>query len=273
VLVRVAEIIKQRWQEVVLVVGLHAGLIVFADQLLRELVVADSELSAASRMPGGVAFLMGLGLMAFIIFRQLLYLGFLRTACNEGDKPQEPGELLKVGRYYFWRIVRFELVFRLACGMILLASIEIFSLVVLGVKDLAAMPNWVVPLCMFAISVALIRPMLLIPAVMIVHDRMVIEAFGSLKEYKLLAEQGLVKFFVLCFLAISVLSLALNSTQDGGALHYIVLTIYAIGSGAAMLVIYLAAVMFVAGDEFASVTTEKVASGNSEFGGHEDLER
>ena len=77
---RVAEIIKQRWQEVVLVVGLHAGLIVFADQLLGEFVVADGELSAASPLPGGVAFLMGLGLMAFIIFRQLLYLGFLRTA-------------------------------------------------------------------------------------------------------------------------------------------------------------------------------------------------
>jgi len=164
-------------------------------------------------------------------------------------------------------------VFRLACGMILLASIEFFSSVVLGVKDLETMPNWVVPLCVFATSVALMRPMLLMPAVMIVRDRMVIEAFGSLKEYKLLAEQGLVKFFVLCFLGISVLSLALNSTQADGALHYIVLTIYAIGSGAAMLVIYLAAVMFVAGDEFAGVTTEKAASADSGFGGHEDLER
>ena len=86
---------------------------------------------------------------------------------------------------------------------------------------------------------------------------MVIEAFGSLKEYKLLAEQGLVKFFVLCFLGISVLSLALNSTQASGALHYIVLVVYAVGSGAAMLVIYLAAVMFVAGDELAGVTTEE----------------
>ena len=257
-LVRVAQIIKQRWQEVVLVVGLHAGLIVFAQQLLGEFVVTDSELSPASSLPGGVAFLMGLGLMAFIIFRQLLYLGFLRTAASVGDKPQEPGELLKVGRYYFWRIVRFELVFRLACGMILLAIIEFFSSVVLGVKDLETMPNWLIPLCMFATSVALMRPMLLMPAVMIVRDRMVIEAFGSLKEYKLLAEQGLVKFFVLCFLAISVLSLALSSTQTEGALHYIVLTIYAVGSGAAMLVIYLVAVMFVAGDEFAGMTKQEV---------------
>ena len=240
-----------------MVVGLHAGLIVFADQLLREFVVADSELSAASRLPGGVAFLMGLGLMAFIIFRQLLYLGFLRTACNEGDKPQEPGELLKVGRYYFWRIVRFELMFVIVYGAIFLASIKILSSVVLGVKDLTAMPNWVAPLCRFATSVALLRPMLLMPAVMIVRDRMVIEAFGSFREYKLLAEQGLVKFLVLCFLGILVLSLALNSTQAGGALHYIVLVICAIGSGVAIMVIYLAVVMFVAGDELARVTTEE----------------
>jgi hypothetical protein len=256
-LVKVAEIIKQRWQEVVLVVGLHAGLIVFADQLLRDVIVADSELSAASRAPGEVTFLMGLGLAAFFIFWKLLYLGFLRTACNQGDKPQEPGELLKVGRYYFWRIVRFELMFGIVYSVILL-GIEIFSSVVLGVKDLAVIPNWLVPLCMFATSVVLLRPMLLMPAVMIVHDRMVIEAFGSLKEYKLFAEQGLVKFFVLCFLAISVLSWALNATQADGALHYIVLTVYAIGSGAAMFVIYLVAVMFVAGDEFARVTTEEI---------------
>ena len=239
-----------------MIVGLHAGLIVFADQLLGEFVVTDSELSAAGRMPGSVAFLLGMGLMVFIIFWQLLYLGFLQTAAGQGDKPQEPGELLKVGRYYFWRIVRFNLIFGFVYSVILL-GMEIFSSVILGVKDLAAIPNWLVPLYMFATSVVLLRPMLLMPAVMIVHDRMVIEAFSELKQYKLLAEQGLVKFFVLCFLGISLLSLALNSTPTGGTLHYLVLSICAVGSGAAMLVIYLVAVMFVAGDEFAGMTTQK----------------
>ena len=100
------EIIKKRWPEVVLIVFLQAGLM-----MLMEQIYAAAEQNIAGNGAGQtsqvIEFFMGFGTIAIAIVATMLYLGFLKTACTEGTAPREPGVLLRIGRHYFWRIMRF----------------------------------------------------------------------------------------------------------------------------------------------------------------------
>jgi hypothetical protein len=105
------DILKARWPEVVMVVVLQAAMM-----LLLEEVVSDSEKmdSNAALMPFWASFLLGMGTILCAVLWQMLYLGFLKTAAVFGSQPQQPVELLRSGRPYFWRIVFFQILIGIA---------------------------------------------------------------------------------------------------------------------------------------------------------------
>ena len=92
------EIIKKRWPEVVLIVFLQAGMM-----MLMEQVYAAAEQGVVGSRAGqpsqAIDFFLGFGTIAITIVAQMLYLGFLKTACTEGTAPREPGAILRIGRY------------------------------------------------------------------------------------------------------------------------------------------------------------------------------
>jgi len=242
-LAAVVRILKARWPEAALVILLQAGLMVLLEEIAGRASVVQQAPSAA--LPVHMDFILGMGTALFAIVWQMLYLGFLATAYSEGAGPQQPARLVGVGRLFFWRMLRFQIVLGVIYIGVSFVILVIVQSVVLGTEDVSKIPDWVAHLCSFAALSVLAKPMLLIPAVMIVRDRMVLEAVGLLKEYRFFEAKDLVWAFFGCFATVYLLSSLLGRIKPGGAFYYTAVGIYAVVSSALIVALNLAAVLFV----------------------------
>jgi len=256
VLAGAIEILRKRWPEAALVILLQAGLMVLLEEIAGRASVAQQAPSAA--LPVHMGFIWGMGTALFAIIWQMLYLGFLATAYTEGAAPKQPGQLVSVGRLFFWRMLRFQIILGIAYIGISLVILAIVQSVALGQKDVSRIPDWIAHLCSFAALAVLAKPILLMPAVMIVRDRMVLEAFGLLREYRLLEAKALVWAFFVCFATVYLLSSLLGLIEPGGVFYYILVGTYAVVSSALIVAVTLGAVLFV-GSKTAP-TTEPIKS-------------
>ena len=238
------EILKKRWPEAALIIILQAGLMVLLEEIAGQAAVAQQAQSTSP--PPHMGFIWGMGTALFAVIWQMLYLGFLATACTEGTVPKQPGELVGVGRLFFWRMMRFQIVLGIAYAGISLMVLAIVQSVSLGQKDASSIPSWIAHLCSFAALAVLVKPMLLTPAVMIVRDRMVLEAFRLLKEYRLAEAKPVVWAFFVCFATVYLLSSLLSLIETGSVFYYVLVGIYAVVSSALIVAVTLGAVLFVA---------------------------
>ena len=71
--------------EVVLVVILQAAMMVLVEDVSLMFENPDSE---AAMLPFWAGFLLGIGIMLFAVIWQMVYLGFLKTAATDGNRPQ-----------------------------------------------------------------------------------------------------------------------------------------------------------------------------------------
>jgi len=226
-----------------LVILLQAGLMVLLEEIAGRASVAQQTSSEA--LPVHMGFIWGMGTALFAIIWQMLYLGFLATAYSEGPAPKQPAQLVSVGRLFFWRMLRFQVILGVIYIGISFVILVIVQSVMLGAKDVSGIPDWVAHLCSFAALVVLAKPMLFIPAVMIVRDRMVLEAVGLLKEYRFLEAKDLVRAFFVCFATVYLLSSLLGLIEPGGLYYYAAVGIYAVVSSALIVAVTLGAVLFV----------------------------
>jgi len=210
-----------------LVILLQAGLMVLLEEIAGQAAVAQQAQSTA--LPAQMGFIWGMGTALFAIIWQMLYLGFLATAYTEGASPKQPGQLVSVGRLFFWRMLRFQIILGIIYIGISFVILAIVQSVALGQKDVAV----------------LVKPILLVPAVMIVRDRMVLEAFGLLREYRLLEAKALVRAFFVCFATVYLLSSLLSLIEPGGVFYYAAVGIYAVVSSALIVTLTLGALLFV----------------------------
>ena len=108
-------ILKARWPEVTLIVGLYAlvelsyGLFNFAEPDVTKIFFLPS-----------ILFILSLTIVSMI-----LSYGFLRTIHLEGPKEQTPMHLLKTGKHFFWRMVLFGFVY---AGLYFILTVLIFSI-------------------------------------------------------------------------------------------------------------------------------------------------
>jgi hypothetical protein len=242
------EIIKRRWPEATLVIIFHAGLIAIADRVLTFTAPVEnsSGVPDPGYLPGGLDFALVMGTMAFGIVWQLLYLGFLATSFIDPDQPREPMELIRIGKQFFWRMLRFQLVFGCAYMTIVLFISGFLMKTARADGTMDDVPSWIMAISSFAAIAALVKPMLLMPALMIVQDRMVTEAFVSLKNYRILEMPKLLKLFFGCFAVIFLLSFVHSLTAPKTLIHYAVTCVYGLSTSFLLLVVSLAAVKFVA---------------------------
>jgi hypothetical protein len=248
VLPEVLEIIKRRWPEAVLVVGFQVG-VFFLKTVLMEMVEEASQTIESEQIvhsPVWASFLLGMGTMAFAIIAYMFLIGFLATACHEGIEKKEPIDLLRAGRYFFWRMVRFEILFSILWFALVMLFSAIVGTIVLQAKAQEGIPYWLFYMCMFAALVILIKPMLLAPAIMIARDKMVLDAVKLLKQYCLKEAKNLLLLVGASLLLMAGLSVTLSFAEIGTYYYYAVLGASGFLSSALLLLIGLSAVRFIA---------------------------
>ncbi len=243
----VFEILKKRWPEAALVIILQAGLIVLAEQIY-DLAEPAEAAAAGGDLSEPMDLVLIAGTTALAVICQMLNLGFLRTVYTDGACPQEPVVLLRVGRYFFWRIFCFT--FFLGFGWLFLSLMILVTVntIMLGQKEMQNIPQWMGQLCNLAALVIFAKPMLLIPAVIIARDCKSLEALATFNRYKLLKGRGLslLKLFLGCFGLTFLVSLVVSAVNSSGFYHFASVGAYAITVSAVTLVVGLGAVQFIA---------------------------
>lgn len=183
-------ILKARWPEVTLIVGLYA-LAVLSNNLFR---AARPDLTKTLIL---LCIPFSLTLMVLLM---ILNYGFLRTVHLEGQKRQMPIDLLKIGKHFFWRMVGFGLIYVVpyfVLAWLTFLIIKYFTSIDTGFLETAKVAPWLYQLCSIAPMLILIKVVLFIPALIIVLDCGVFESFKFIGKCKLLDSRELVALFCL----------------------------------------------------------------------------
>ena len=238
------EIIKKRWPEVVLIVFLQAGMMLVVEQVSS---TAEQDVAAGrvGQPSQAVDFFLGFGTIAIAIVAQMLYLGFLKTACTEGTVPREPGILLRIGRHYFWRILRFQLIiFVVYIGLVglILSLLGPFFTEATKPEDF---PKWLLGVSSLLALIVLIKPLTLSPALMVGCDMMAVKSIVSIRSYRIFGERKVLALYVLGLIIISTISVALDMFETAGALRYFKVGFCGVVVSTAMLAVHLEALRMV----------------------------
>lgn len=211
------DILKERWPEVALVVILQAAMML----LVEEVALLTEEESQSVAMPLWAGFLLGMGMMLCAIIWQMLYLGFLKTAAVSGTHPQQPMELLRTGRPYFWRILFFQILLGLVLFFLNSVLVSLLAAFVWSGQGLEQVPTWAVQLCGLAGLFILLKPLLLVPAVVLVYDVTVIEALFRIRQFRFFRIDSLLKVTMGSFVLIITTALLIELAQPKTMGYYI----------------------------------------------------
>jgi len=251
------DILKVRWPEVMLVVGLHVAMAL----LIEDVVAASEGMDAQGAMPPFWAtFLLGMGMILCGILWQMLYLGFLKTAAVSEGEPKQPMELLRSGRPYFWRILLFQMMLGFAVMLLNFAFLNVLGGLIWPGRPIEQLPNWFAQICALAGVLIVIKPMLLVPACVIVYDISAFAAFGQMRFYRLGQIDGIFKAILIGFgvIGLSVLPSVLLGTE--GPRRYISSGLYSVATSLVLLILAMIAVLWVQQEfnaEMAKVSEEE----------------
>ena len=236
---KLIEVIRTRWSEVLMIVVLQAGLYALIQRIGPRL--------GATVTPGR-EFVLFVVSVAMLVIVEMVSFGFMATVPRHGRTRCEPLLLLRIGRYFFWRLIRFQL-------LMLIFMLAVLSLVLsllgylLKVTDLNQFPLWAASLGYALTLLVLSKPLVLIPAVMIVCDRMVLEALAYLRRYPVARlKPALIPFAGFLVLSFA-LTLVLNRLPSEGSLHQATVLVDAAVASGGIFLVYLRAVLLVADRE------------------------
>lgn len=174
-IVKSLSIVKARWPEVILIIGLYS--------------LADISYSLFNfEQPNVINMITLFFVFSLIIISTILNYGFLRTAHLEGSKKQMPIDLLKTGKHFFWRMVGFSLIYiipYMTSAWIIFSIIKYFTPIDTGFLESSDSNPLIYNLCFVVTMLILIKITLYIPAFIFVLDCRVIESFNFLNKFKL----------------------------------------------------------------------------------------
>ena len=177
-------ILKARWPEVILLIGL-AVLLPFLSKLLANSALSSTVLSVGFLLP-------------LMVIRTMLRLGFLRTVYLEGQQRQTIAVLLRTGLPFFWRMIVLGLLFSIPLLTLMLLSIHIAAKrVAPGEAGILHNISLIRQLLVLVINIIVMKFILLLPALVIVLDCRVFESFKFLKKCRLRDAGTLIVLF--CF--------------------------------------------------------------------------
>ena len=227
------DILKVRWPEVMLVVVLHVAMVL----LVEDVMVASENMDAQGAMPPfWASFLLGMGMILCGILWQMIYLGFLKTAAVSEGESKQPMQLLRTGRPYFWRIVLFQIMLGFVVMLLNGVFLNVLSGLIWQGRPIEDLPIWFAQLCALAGTLIVLKPMLLVPARIIVYDVTAIEAFFQIRLCRLGQIEGLFKAIVIGsgVIVLSILPSVLLTAE--GPQRYILSGLYSTASSLVLLI-------------------------------------
>jgi hypothetical protein len=180
-------ILRIRWPEVFLIIGLYT----LADISVLFFMVENPGLANILT----ILFALGVGIISM-----LLNFGFLRTVHLEGSRKHTPGELLKTGERFFWRMVGAGIIYMILYFIlvrIIFLIIKYLTSANTGFREIAKSNPLLYNLCIIAAMLILIKVILFIPALIIVLDCRIFESLKFLRECKLSESKELVALYLL----------------------------------------------------------------------------
>jgi hypothetical protein len=229
-------ILRSRWQEVLLIVGLQG-----AGQFALMQVVQDAnstEAGKAELLPFAA-----LLTVTFWVVAKMLSIGFARTSFTDGPMHYDPWMLLKIGYHYFWRIIGIELFI----GMLTVSLIVGFYIIAVMAgaqpeKMTKEQVSNIMPYCLAGGLLLVAKPMLFGPASIMVTDCGVFGAFAWLSWLKLWTAKKLMVAYIL-WLAVFVTPGAIAQFYGQAFIeNYAIMAAFAVMAGLLVLLIYVAAV-------------------------------
>jgi hypothetical protein len=242
----------------VLVVVLQACLFMLGAEMSEMMPVVDESGEITNvTIADGWAVVIAVGIVTFYVVSMILRLGLLRSIFTDGAKPCEPGELLRTGKPFFWRMFRFEIIYGAVLAGVMIILIMVISSVFLDERQIANPPRWVMPMSLFAGCVLLAKPWMLMPAVFIAGDTSLVEAFRLHKRFSLMGQTTLIGLFVLLSAArVGLINMDFINDDSSAILKYSYLGACTILISAVIFAVNLVALKFVAGDFVESVEVE-----------------
>jgi len=186
----------------------------------------------------------------------MLRAGFLRTACLYGDNRQQILTLLQTGAHFFWQLLVFYAMYRILQILLSLLLMRVSTLYA-SPSDFPTVVPWVSVFCSISLAVVLMKPLLLVPALIIVHDRRAFEAIKLIGQYRLFLAKELILLFAIQqafrFVAIFMHSFA----EKGGVFYYLMRAGNNIIPSVLVIVVTLSAVRFIAGETKDEIAPEE----------------
>jgi len=209
--------LKARYPEVALIIGLNVLALLSAVMTLKDL---PAEEEAASMQPATTVFLVFA--VAAAILSVMLKYGFMRTVYLEGDKHCQPGDLLKTGRPFFWRIVGLGLLATAALLILQYPAMAIEQKLASGGKEHSIFITGY----SIVVMLILMKPILLMPVLIVVLDCRILQSWALLKRLRLLDAKVLIVLFCIQ-IAIGLVWQPYTILQTKAALSDYVITILA----------------------------------------------
>ncbi len=206
-----------------LVVVLQAALMLLAEQLAAGVQVSESH---RTQLPFWAGFLLGVGTMLYAVLWQMMYLGFLKTAAVEGPRPQPPAELVRSGRPYFWRILFFQIL--LGCVLFFVNGVLVGAggAIFWKGRPFPEIPEWFMQVCGLAAILIVLKPMLLVPARMLVYDDSTYQAIAGMRTCKIGRLDSLLKLTILGLGVVLVIMLLASAIPQKTPAYYVFLGLH-----------------------------------------------
>ncbi len=245
-------ILKARRSEVTLLVGLNVLFI-----LSNKLMFTTETKPAPLQHLISYIFVLLMGIILTI-----LTIGFQRTVYLEGDRQQSPMVLLKTGKRFFWRMFGLGLVW---LPVYFILAWLTFSVIKGSGADFIQSAQSFPLLYQFCFTVPtliLLKPLLLLPVIIIVWDCKVIESFKHLKNYRIFDAKELLLLFLILTICNFAWTLLPNPDEVKTILPFLLIMVTYLLIYFISLMVVVTAVRFAASVDLAS--DEGLASSDSE---------
>lgn len=202
-------LVSGRWQEIVLLSGLYGGLVFVMLEIGRMM-------EPGGGMNDGSAFFVTAGVVAFAVVLNMLVYGFLRSVVVVGCEPLDPVVLLKIGRQFFWRMFRVEILLTLFTMLFfVLFSLFIGSVLQIEKEDTLGQLR-VGGISMFLSLMSLMKFRLVVGGVVFVRGSSVREAFGCLRQCRLGDGGKVLGVYAVSVVVVSIVSYLLQLATEFG---------------------------------------------------------
>lgn len=260
-------VFKKRWPEMLLIVGFMAIGRFLELQIITAATSAPTP--ALIAMSQKTLFLYSATSMIFNVLFLTLYLGFLATLNVNYTTPHTPETLIRIGRFFFWRTIRFLIIFSLYLAVV---SILIFSpvkfLFFRTIDSHTTMLDWAFHICSIIAVGALAKLLLLVSPIMICKNLVVLPAVKYMSNYRLSDAKALTAIFttgLIIYAAISTLHMLMDTNA---AFFQIITAVRSILFATLTLLTGMIGIWFVAGKRFGALqeipeeTTEETMEEN-----------